>query len=69
MIVNGKPDALLDSNSNNDPQVYFSFLGANSDKTDHVSLLGDNVFGFEDLVNGGDKDYNDVTVRINLSQA
>ncbi|ARV57483.1 hypothetical protein BZZ01_01495 [Nostocales cyanobacterium HT-58-2] len=67
MIVNGKPDAFLDSNFNNDPQVYFPFLGANSDKTDHVRLLGDNVFGFEDLANGGDKDYNDLTVRINLS--
>ncbi|BAY42929.1 FG-GAP repeat-containing protein [Scytonema sp. HK-05] len=67
MIVNAKPDTLLDSDFNNDPQVYFPFLGANSDKTDHVCLLGDNIFGFEDLVNGGDKDYNDVTVRINLT--
>jgi hypothetical protein len=67
MIVNSRPDALLDTNPNNDPQVYFSFLGANSDKADHIRLLGDNTFGFEDLVNGGDKDYNDMTVRINLS--
>ncbi|KYC35002.1 hypothetical protein WA1_09695 [Scytonema hofmannii PCC 7110] len=67
MIVNSNPDALLESNSSNDPQVYFPFLGANSDKADHVRLLGDNIFGFEDLVNGGDKDYNDITVRINLN--
>jgi hypothetical protein len=67
IIVNGKPDAILDSNLNNDPAVYFPFLGANTDKVDHIRLLGDNTFGFEDLPNGGDKDYNDVIVRINLT--
>ncbi|BAZ30176.1 phytase [Cylindrospermum sp. NIES-4074] len=67
IIVNGKPDAILDSNLNNDPAVYFPFLGANTDKVDHIRLLGDNTFGFEDLPNGGDKDYNDVTVRVNLT--
>jgi Tol biopolymer transport system component len=69
IIINNTPDALLDNNPNNDPQVYFSFLGANSDKTDHIRLLGDNTFGFEDLVSGGDKDYNDMTVQIKLSYA
>ncbi|MUG96320.1 DUF4114 domain-containing protein [Scytonema sp. UIC 10036] len=69
MIVNGKPDALLDSNSNNDPAVYFPFLGANADKVDHIRLLGNNVFGFEDLPSGGDKDFNDVVMRVNLSIA
>jgi hypothetical protein len=34
-------------------QVYFAYLGANT----------------EDLVNGGDFDYNDVTIRVNLSIA
>ncbi|MUG94372.1 DUF4114 domain-containing protein [Scytonema sp. UIC 10036] len=67
IIINDNPDALLDNNPNNDPQVYFSFLGANSDKADHVRLLGDNVFGFEDLINGGDKDYNDMTVQIKFN--
>ncbi len=67
IIVGGKVDAILDSNSNNDPAVYFTFLGANTDKTDHIRLLGNNTFGFEDLVNGGDNDYNDVIVRVNLS--
>ncbi len=67
IIIDGKPDAIVDSNANNDPKVYFSFLGANSDKVDHIRLLGNNTFGFEDLPNGGDKDYNDVIVRVNLS--
>ncbi|MEA5578075.1 Calx-beta domain-containing protein [Anabaena sp. UHCC 0451] len=69
IIVNGKPDALLDSNPNNDPAVYFPFLGANADQVDHIRLLGNNIFGFEDLPNGGDKDFNDVIVRINLNIA
>jgi predicted extracellular nuclease len=69
IIANGRPEALLDSNTNNDPAVYFPYLGANSDRTDHIRLLGDNVFGFEDLPNGGDRDYNDVLVKVDLSIA
>lgn len=67
IIVDGRPDAILDSNLNNDPAVYFPFLGANADKVDHIRLLADNTFGFEDLPNGGDKDYNDVILRVNLT--
>ncbi len=69
IIANGRPDAILDSNANNDPAVYFSFLGANTDKVDHIRVLGDNIFGFEDLANGGDKDFNDLILRVNLSIA
>ncbi len=67
IIANGRPDAILDGNPNNDPAVYFPFLGANPGNVDHINLLGNNTLGFEDLPNGGDKDYNDVTVRVNLS--
>ncbi|MDZ7953955.1 putative Ig domain-containing protein [Nostoc sp. DedQUE09] len=69
IIVNAGADAILDSNTNNDPAVYFSFLGANTDQADHIRLLGNNAFGFEDLANGGDRDYNDLIVRVNLSIA
>lgn len=69
LIVNGRPDALLDSNSNNDPDIYFTFLGANSDSVDHVRILGDNIFGFEDMRGGGDRDFNDVIVKVNLTLA
>ena len=67
IIVNGRPDALLDNNSNNDPTVYFPFLGANSDQSDHIRLLASNTFGFEDLPGGGDKDFNDVIIKANLT--
>jgi myo-inositol-hexaphosphate 3-phosphohydrolase/phosphodiesterase/alkaline phosphatase D-like protein len=69
LIVDGRPDAILDTNPNNDPSVYFPFLGANTDKSEHVRLLGNNILGFEDLPFGGDKDFNDVTVKISLSFA
>ncbi|MDB9466544.1 DUF4114 domain-containing protein [Dolichospermum circinale] len=48
-------------------QAYFAYIGANADKVDHIRLLGNNVFGFEDLAGGGDKDYNDVVLKVNLS--
>ncbi|WP_334909116.1 FG-GAP-like repeat-containing protein [Nostoc sp.] len=67
IIVNGRPDAVIDNNSNNDPAVYFPFLGANSDKSDHIRLLASNTFGFEDLPSGGDKDFNDVIIKANLT--
>ncbi|BAZ18812.1 hypothetical protein NIES4071_106970 (plasmid) [Calothrix sp. NIES-4071] len=63
IIADGRPEQLLDTNPSNDPAVYFPFLGANPDKIDHIRLLGDNVFGFEDLPFGGDFDYNDIIVQ------
>ncbi|WP_373526672.1 DUF4114 domain-containing protein [Nostoc sp.] len=69
IIIDGRPDAISDRNVNNDPAVYFAFLGANSDKVDHIRLLGNNTFGFEDLANGGDKDFNDVVLQVNLTIA
>jgi hypothetical protein len=67
IVINGNPSAILDNNPNNDPAVYFSFLGANTDKVDHVRLLGNNTFAFEDLPSGGDFDYNDIIVKVKLT--
>jgi hypothetical protein len=64
LVVNGTLDALLDSNPTNDPTVFFNHIAANGDGQDHVRLLGDNVFGYEDTVGGGDRDFNDVIVKI-----
>ncbi len=46
--------------------VFFSFGAANGGD-DHVRQLGDNTFGFEDLVGLGDADFNDVVVRFSLA--
>ncbi|MDZ8055623.1 MAG: DUF4114 domain-containing protein [Aulosira sp. ZfuVER01] len=67
MIANGRPEAILDGNPSNDPAIYFPFLGANADRVDHINLLGSNIFGFEDLANSGDKDFNDMIVQVNLT--
>ena len=40
-------------------QFFSSFAGANPEGIDHVQSSGDNSFGFEDLVGGGDGDFND----------
>jgi RHS repeat-associated protein len=66
IVVNDTKDAFFDSNPANDPAAYTPFMLGNQDKTDHIRLLGDNTFGFEDLVNGGDLDYNDIIVKVNL---
>ena len=64
LIADGSPELILDDDLNNDRAVYFSYMGANPDRVDHVRLLGDNTFGFEDLFGGGDLDYNDVIFQV-----
>jgi phosphodiesterase/alkaline phosphatase D-like protein len=63
LIVNATADQFLNGQAD---QVYFNYLGANPDKVDHVRLLGNNTFGFEDILGGGDRDFNDVIVRANV---
>jgi hypothetical protein len=55
-----------DNNLSIDPKAYFAYSGANPDRVDHVRLLGDNTFAFEDLfgVVGNDRDYNDAILKI-----
>jgi hypothetical protein len=65
LIQDGSFLLLEDDDLSNDPQVFFPYLGVNSDKVDHLRLLGNNLFGFEDLTGGGDLDYNDVIVKVN----
>ena len=50
----------------NQIHAYFNYLGANPDKLDHFRLLGNNTFGVEDLYGGGDRDFNDVIVNVNI---
>jgi hypothetical protein len=53
--------------------IYYPILGINSDKFDRMvaqgSIGGQRVYGFEDLPNGtlNDKDFNDFTVKIQVS--
>ena len=50
----------------NTVHAYFNYLGANPDKQDHFRLLGNNNFGIEDLYGTGDRDFNDVIVKIDI---
>ncbi|MFP4121740.1 MAG: putative Ig domain-containing protein, partial [Coleofasciculus sp.] len=75
IIANGTTEEWLAENSNNQylgygkPIAYFAHLGANPDGVDHIRLLGDNTFGFEDLYGGGDNDFNDFTFQVDLTVA
>ncbi len=48
--------------------VYTAYSQGNADKVDHIRLLADNTFGFEDLVGGGDQDFNDVIVKATFTK-
>ncbi|MEM6452537.1 MAG: DUF4114 domain-containing protein [Cyanobacteria bacterium P01_D01_bin.105] len=67
VISNGSIEALLDNDASNDPSVYFSHAGANSDGFDHIRLLGDNTFGYEDTAGGGDQDFNDLIIKASFA--
>jgi hypothetical protein len=66
IISNTTIEAVLNSSAETLP-VFFPYLGANSGGVNHIRLLANNVFGFEDQVGGGDLDYNDMIVSVKLS--
>jgi uncharacterized delta-60 repeat protein len=59
------PFLIVNSSSNNADfsNIFTAYSLGNADKVEHVRLLGDNTFGFEDLFGGGDRDYNDVIIK------
>jgi hypothetical protein len=71
IIANGSPEELLAENPNNEstkePLAYFNFSAANPDGFDHILSVGGNTFGFEDLFNGGDKDFDDMIVQVDFA--
>ena len=70
IIADGTVEEFLNNNPDNqsgDAIAYFSFLGANPDGVEHIRLLEDNTFGFEDLFGGGDNDFNDITFRADFA--
>jgi Domain of unknown function (DUF4114) len=52
----------------NQIHAYFNYLGANTDNFDHFRRTGDNTFAVEDMYGGGDKDFNDLVVNMNVRQ-
>lgn len=58
---------IADGSDLNSDNLYFSHAGANSSGNDHVKLLGNNTFGFEDMAGLGDRDYNDIVVQFSAT--
>jgi len=46
-------------------ETYFGFAAANRDSISHFRRLGDNIFGMEDQLGGGDLDYDDHIFALN----
>jgi trimeric autotransporter adhesin len=57
------------NNTSNNIQVYFNYIGANTDKVDHFRQIGANTFGVEDMYGGGDRDFNDIVIQMNIKTA
>lgn len=71
LIQNSTTEQYLKRNPNNlkngSPLAFFSLQTANPDRYRHQHWYGFNRFGFEDLYNGGDKDFDDIVVRFTMS--
>ena len=67
IVSNGSIESLLDADMLNDPDIFFGHLGANSDGEKHVQKLSDNTYGYEDLLGGGDRDFNDMIVKMTFA--
>ena len=70
VIPNATIEQVLNQNPTNNPNqdnvAFFSFAAANPDGLGHMARLGNNLFGFEDLLGGGDKDYNDIILQLDF---
>ena len=55
--------------SSKDVHAYFNYVGANTDNVDHFRQIGANTFGVEDMYNGGDRDFNDIVIQMNIKTA
>ena len=48
--------------------TFFAYATANTDGLSHFRSLGNNLFGLEDLLGGGDRDYDDLVIGFNFTQ-
>ena len=60
LVANGNMNSIASDFSN----LYVAGMGTNFDRSNHVQLLGNNIFGFEDLARGSDKDFDDIIVKV-----
>ena len=48
-------------------ETLFAYGDANSDGVSHFKSFGTNSFGLEDMIEGGDKDYDDFIVKFDFN--
>lgn len=53
----------VDHGNGEEADIVFSHSGMNTDGQDHAKLLGNNAFSFEDTVNLGDGDFDDLVAK------
>ena len=63
LVVDGEVGDVTDEATDNDPQVFFSPRTANPDNFNYIRSIGDNQIGYEDILGGGDEDFNDLIVE------
>jgi hypothetical protein len=70
LIPNASVAELLANNpgnsADNSIHGFFSFGEVNPGGNSHIRRLGQNLWGFEDLIGGGDRDYNDTILQLEL---
>lgn len=54
----------MEVNAGNERHTFMAGSSGNSDRISHITMLGNNVFGFEDQKHGGDFDYDDMVAVI-----
>lgn len=65
VVAQGTMDDFMNKTSNN-VHAYFNYVSANADKVDHFRQIGANTFGVEDMYGGGDRDFNDLVIQMNV---
>ncbi len=72
LISNGTVSDFLTQNPTNaasgSTHSFFNFEAANPDQSAHVRRLGQNLWGFEDMFDGGDRDFNDILLSVAWQQ-
>ncbi|MTJ15867.1 MULTISPECIES: DUF4114 domain-containing protein [unclassified Dolichospermum] len=70
LIADNTSQGFLQTNPNNNPNgealAYFSYAEANPDNLNHLIHYSSNQMGWEDIFDGGDKDFNDLVFRFEL---
>ena len=60
LVANGDLNSVRPDFSN----LFVTGVGTNVSNSSQMQLLGNNVFGFEDLAGGGDNDFDDVIIKV-----